>query len=91
MKNGVKKIIEAAIGIIAVIGLIAIPEFRSCVSFIYTQLLDHPIFLGVMISWFVAFSSTGIVFLFARFNRDKKQYEEIMKNPAASRRVSIAI
>lgn len=81
MKSGIKKIIEAAIAIIiAVIGLIAIPGFRSCVSFIYSQLLDHPIFLGVMISWFVAFSSTGIVFLFARFNRDKKQYEEILND-----------
>ncbi|MCK4689033.1 MAG: HEAT repeat domain-containing protein, partial [Candidatus Marinimicrobia bacterium] len=69
-------IIITIIGII--IGLfLAKPELWK---YITSWFMNHPIFLGVMISWLVAFSSTGIVFLFARFNRDKKQYEKILND-----------
>jgi len=41
---------------------------------------NHPIFIGVIISWFFAISSTGIILFFAKINSNKSdQYKKIFK------------
>ncbi|MCK4731790.1 MAG: hypothetical protein KAT65_04950, partial [Methanophagales archaeon] len=84
MKSVHKDIIIIIGCIIAVVSLIVSYEFRSCVipifKVIYSKLMVHPFFSGVMISWLVAISSTFIVLLFAYCNRGKKeQYKEIFR------------
>jgi uncharacterized protein with GYD domain len=84
MKSVHKDIIITITIIIAVVSLIVTSEFRSCVipifNVIYSKLMVHPFFWGVMISWLVAVISTFLVLFIAYINRGKKeQYKEIFR------------